>query len=152
MSGKKAAQKSGDDEPKKLGRPSKYSDALAAEICERLSEGEALAEICRESKMPGVQTVADWQKMDEGFSVSIARARIDGGHAIARRARETARGRGDSTGDYLRDKLIIETDLKLLAKWFPKDYGDRQTLDVKSDGLESFFKSLAPKTGIQNDT
>jgi hypothetical protein len=47
---------------------------------------------------------------------------------IAARTRETARGFGDSSGDVQRDKLIIETDLKLLAKWDPKRYGDRLDL------------------------
>jgi hypothetical protein len=39
----------------------------------------------------------------------------------------TARGKGDSTGEVQRDKLIVETDLKLLAKWSPKRYGDKVT-------------------------
>jgi hypothetical protein len=65
----------------------------------------------------------------EEVSAAIARARVIGHDAIAARARQTARGKtddegGDSTGDVQRDKLIIETDLKLLAKWDPKRYGD----------------------------
>jgi hypothetical protein len=71
--------------------------------------------------------------MDKDAEVSrvIARAREDGAQAIAFRARQTARGKkaedgGDSTGDVQRDKLIIETDLKLLSKW-DKRYADRVT-------------------------
>lgn len=65
----------------------------------------------------------------EEVSAAIARARILGHDAIAARTRQTARGKtadegGDSSGDVQRDKLIIETDLKLLAKWDPKRYGD----------------------------
>ena len=63
---------------------------------------------------------------------AIAQARLEGFDAIARTARETARGRGDSTKDIQRDKLIVETDLKLLAKWDPKRYGDR----INVDGIE----------------
>jgi hypothetical protein len=115
---------------RKRGRPSKFTPELADEICARLSKGEPLAAICRDEHMPGVTAVWDWTQNNPKFSESIARARRDGGHAIANNARETARGRGDSTGDYLRDKLIIDTDLKLLSKWFPKDYGDK--LDVSA--------------------
>ena len=39
---------------------------------------------------------------------------------------------GFSSGDVARDKLIIETDLKLLAKWHAKKYGDK--LDLTSGG------------------
>lgn len=66
---------------------------------------------------------------DEEFSAAIAHARLEGFDAIARRIRATARGRGDSTQDIQRDKLIVETDLKLLAKWDPKRYGDRLNVD-----------------------
>ena len=66
------------------------------------------------------------------FSADIARGRLDGFDAIARRARLTTRGKGDSSGDVQRDKLIVETDLKLLAKWDPKRYGDK----ISVDGIE----------------
>jgi hypothetical protein len=58
-------------------------------------------------------------------SQAIAHARDLGWDAIAHKARATARGSGDSKGDIQRDKLIIDTDLKLLAKWDPKRYGDK---------------------------
>lgn len=133
---KKAAKKQAGPlkEKGKPGRPSKFSEAVAAEICERISEGIPMAVICRDSHMPHVTTVDDWAKRHPEFSLSIARARQDGGHYIADRARATARGKGDSTGDVQRDKLIVDTDLKLLAKWFPKDYGDKITADLNHTG------------------
>lgn len=117
------------------GRPSTYSDEAAEVICERLSKGEPLAEICRDPDMPAYRTVYHWMEANSGFSASIARARGEGHDAIAARLRMTARGKtedegGDSSGDVQRDKLIIETDLKLLAKWDPKRYGDR----IQHDG------------------
>jgi hypothetical protein len=41
-----------------------------------------------------------------------------------------ARGLGESTLNVQRVKLIIETDLKLLAKWDPRRYGDKVDLEV----------------------
>jgi hypothetical protein len=121
------------------GRPTKYTDKLASEIVERLSTGEPLAQICRDDHMPDRTTVYDWGKANQAFSQRIARARDEGFDAIANRARLTARGKantdgGDSTGDVQRDKLIIETDLKLLAKWAPKQYGDKVALTGGSEG------------------
>ncbi|MFC4727138.1 hypothetical protein [Coralloluteibacterium thermophilus] len=75
------------------GRPSKYSKAVIDAICERLSKGEPLAQICRSPGMPAYRTVKDWadEKDAEGIatargaevSAAIARARDEGFDAIA---------------------------------------------------------------------
>lgn len=110
------------------GRPSEYTSELADMICDNLSKGVPLAVICRNEVMPSRQTVYNWMKVDEELSLRIARAREDGEEQIAANLRDIARGKGESTSDVQRDKLIIDTDLKLLAKWNPKKYGDRTTL------------------------
>jgi len=119
---------------KSAPRPSKKSPEICSEIVARLSTGEPMAVICRDDYMPGVTTVWQWAQDDKEFAESIARARIDGHDAIAARLRETARGMGESTRDVQRDKLIIETDLKLLAKWDPKRYGERVDIEAKHSG------------------
>jgi hypothetical protein len=122
--------------PKKPpGRPSKCTPAVVAAICERISQGEPMAQICRAAGMPAVRTVTDWMERDAGVFASIARARIEGFDAIAANVRLVARGLGESTMDVARDKLIIDTDLKLLSKWDPKRYGDRVDLEVKGDAV-----------------
>lgn len=105
---------------------SKYSKALASEICEHIANGGTLAEKCRELEL-GYTTVFDWEKKYPEFAEQIAHARVIGYEIIAERTRETARGRGDSTDDVQRDKLIIEQDMKLLAKWSPR-YADKAHL------------------------
>lgn len=117
---------------KKLGRPSIRTPEIEQRILEGLSDGIPLAVMCRQDDMPGVTTVYDWAKADEDFSVAIARARDMGHDMIAYGTRKVARGEEGSTGDTHRDKLIVDTDLKLLAKWNPKRYGDR--IDVTSGG------------------
>lgn len=118
---------------KSAGRPTDFTEEKAEAICARLSKGEPLAVICRDEGMPTDRTVRNWREANAEFSSAIGRAREAGFDAIAYRARETARGKtegegGDSSGDVQRDKLIIETDLKLLAKWDPKRYGDKLAL------------------------
>ncbi len=46
--------------PKKKGRPSLYTEALAAKICQRLAEGETLRAICRDKAMPDKANVLRW--------------------------------------------------------------------------------------------
>jgi len=55
----------------------------------------------------------------------LARARDLGETVIANNLRDVARGGPGSSGDVQRDKLIVDTDLKLLAIWNPKRYGQR---------------------------
>ena len=100
---------------------------IVSKIAENLAEGVPLAVICREDGMPCDDTVRNWMDKNPEVLRDIARAREAGHDTIANRCRDTARGRGDSTGDVQRDKLIIETDLKLLAKWNPKKYGEKLT-------------------------
>ena len=127
-----------------MGRPSKFAQALAVEICDRLSSGETLASICRDPKMPAVRTVSDWKKNSEEFSADFARAREEGADAIAQEcldiADETSRDtistdRGDiPNGEWItRSRLRVETRLKLLAKWFPKRYGEKIEHEVSGD-------------------
>ena len=46
--------------PKRTGRPTKYTDALADEICRRIAEGEMLMQIVRDEHMPERKTVYNW--------------------------------------------------------------------------------------------
>ena len=124
---------------KKIGRPSKYTDDIAKEICIRLSEGVPLREICRSPGMPDWSTVYNWMNANENISQSIARAREIGADAIAAeslqivdaRPERTAQGSIDA-GSVAHAKLRAEHRLKLLAKWHPKKYGDR--LDTTLSG------------------
>lgn len=111
------------------GRPTTANQKTKDAIIERLSDGEPLAQICRDEEMPAVRTVSDWRAADDVFNADFARARETGHDAIAARVRDIARGGEGSSFDVQRDKLIVDTDLKLLAKW-DKRYNDK--LQVES--------------------
>ena len=133
--------------PKKMGRPSKYTHELAAEICERLSDGEPLRQICRDNHMPAWTAIYAWAAIDKQLSERIAQAREQGYDAIAEdllaiadtplmgeTETSSANGLTITRQDMLgHRKLQIETRLKLLAKWNPKKYGDRQILAGDKD-------------------
>jgi hypothetical protein len=109
---------------------SKFSQELFDAICERMAQGEPLAVICRDPAIPITKRTFDlWCAARKELAEAKGDARDDGADSIAQRARLTARGKGpndggESTGDVQRDKLIIDTDLKLLAKW-DKRYADK---------------------------
>jgi len=120
------------------GRPSKYSQAIAEEMVQRLSEGEPLRQICRDAHMPEWRTVYDWMYRNEDLSAAIAHARELGQDAIAEDImreisedpeRILSEGGGRIDSGYVQlIKARAEIKLKLLAKWNPKKYGDRTVL------------------------
>lgn len=99
------------------------------EILTRLSNGEPLAQICRDKHLPSYSAVWDWGKKVPLIGEALARARDSGYDVIASKTREIARGLGESSKDVQRDRLIIETDLKLLASWDNARYGQRMKVD-----------------------
>ena len=122
-----------------MGRPSLYTAELVAEIAEELANGDPLEELCRQRPhWPAARTIRDWDLHKPEVSAVIAPAREAGEYAIAARIRQTARGKtvddgGDSSGDVQRDKLIIDSDFKLLAKFNPKRWGDKLELAGDKD-------------------
>jgi hypothetical protein len=63
------------------GRPSLYTDELAAEICERIAAGETLLDITDDEDMPARSTVTKWLMEDRGgFYGQYARARAIQAH------------------------------------------------------------------------
>ena len=122
----------------KIGRPSKYTPELAAEICERLANGEPLRQICRDDHMPAWQKIYEWMVKDADLSGAIARAREVGQDAIAEQIwidmqvepeRILSEGGGRIDSGYVQlIRARADIGLKLLAKWNPKRYGDRVEL------------------------
>jgi hypothetical protein len=119
---------------------STYSPEIAQVICEQLSEGIPLRQICRENEgFPAWRTVYDWMGRDPELAASIARARDIGYDAIAEECLQIAdtvafgqkqvmtdEGTATTIEDMLgHRKLQIETRLKLLAKFHPTKYGDK---------------------------
>lgn len=121
---------------------STYNAKDAAEIAERLSKGEPLTHICRDNWLPCDDTVRAWASENPEFGRAIARAREAGFDAIAHDALTIA---DDKTGDHNRDRLRVDTRLKLLAKWDPKRYGDKIDHSVQGD------VTVTIQTGVPRD-
>ena len=150
------AKTQGSPQKTKTGRPSKYDPEIARVICEQLSDGIPLRQICRDNEgFPAWRTVYDWMAKDDalgddgvGLSAAIARAREIGYDAIAeecliiadtpkigiRKVYSSGAEEGEDSMTVTEEdmlghrKLQIETRLKLLAKFNPKKYGERVQL------------------------
>lgn len=142
-----------------MGRPTSYTPALDAEICERLATGETLRAICRDDHMPSWTTVYAWRKVHAQFSERFTLARELGGDAIAEQALEIAdttrvgerTEESDEGFKVVREdmlghrKLQIETRLKLLAVWFPRKFGQRIDMTTGGESLNLTAEERAAK-------
>jgi hypothetical protein len=119
-----------------MGRKSTYTEEKAQEICDRLSLGETLVDICKSDHLPTVDGVYLWKNTHEQFNTDFARAREAGFDVIANDCLriaddgfndtyETEDGTRTNTDVIARSKLRVETRLKLLAKWDWKRYGEK---------------------------
>ena len=128
------------------GRPTLRSAEVEAEILSWIGDGKTLREFCRQPGKPSFVAVYEWLKGDESFSERFARAREIGADHIAEEilhiadtpkrgqvVTEDEDGKKVVTEDMLgHRRLQVDARLKLLAKWFPKKYGDK--LDVEHSG------------------
>ncbi len=117
--------------------PTTYTPELGQRILDLLADGVPLSVICRMDGMPHRSKVHEWRaKYPDEFGAQYFEARDDGFDMIASRLPKIARGQAEdldgstlSSGDVQRDKLIIDTDLKLLSKWDNKRYGDKTQVE-----------------------
>jgi hypothetical protein len=127
-----------------------YTEAIAAEICQRIAEGETLNQVCRDAHMPARPTVVSWVLADKkGFADRYARAREiqfetwadevseiadDGVNDWVERETETGRNIKEYNGDHVqRSRLRVDSRKWLLAKLKPERYGDSLKLTGELD-------------------
>lgn len=103
----------------------KYSDKLADEICERISTGESLREICREKGKPSLSTVFRWLAENTTFREQYAHARAEQAEAYADEICSIA----DTEEDPQRARVRIDARKWVASKLKPQKYGDKQTVE-----------------------
>lgn len=134
-----------EDTPK-MGRPSIYSDVLADKICEELSSGLSMRDICKREDMPAQATVYEWlnDNAKSYFSEQYTKARAKQAEHLFEEILEIA---DDGTNDwmenhgeedsgwrfngehYQRSRLRIDTRKWYLSKVLPKKYADTTKLE-----------------------
>jgi hypothetical protein len=120
-----------------MGRPTDYTEELAADICARLAEGQPLVKICGGDDMPATSTVYRWLNTHEDFRRLYTMAREDQADTIADEILKIA---DDTTGDTVvdedgkattnwenvqRSKLRVDARKWLASKLKAKKYGDK---------------------------
>lgn len=152
-----------------MARPSKYTDALAREICDRLAIGETIRSICKDDHIPDLSNVMRWLGSNKSFREQYARAREEQADYLAQQIIDIS---DDSRNDTQQDadgNVIVNHDhiararLRVDArKWYagkvsPKKYGDKiehsgtlATVDVASSLTKSQIESISKAALMQS--
>lgn len=107
----------------KQGRPSSFTEKIAAAICNELAEGKSLRTICVAADMPSRESVRRWLMDNEDFRGQYARAREEQADFYADEIVELA----DTAEDVAKAKLQIDARKWVASKLKSKAYGDKIT-------------------------
>jgi hypothetical protein len=140
---------------KKIGRPSKFTQALADKICERVASGESLRKVCATPGYPHMSNVLRWLAEEEkaAFREQYTRAREAQADAMAEDLMELhekawvpvlvggkplmVKGEPLMTVDkasVAAVRLEAENKKWLMGKLKPKKYGDKVALTGDGGG------------------
>ena len=129
---------------RKAGRPPKFTERLAKQVCQRMADGESLRQVCRDPKMPSLKTVMRWAADNPTFRQQYAEAREallehwaeeiteiadDGSNDWIRREKEAGVITEVPDHEHInRSRLRVDTRKWLLSKLAPRKYGDALAL------------------------
>ena len=129
----------------KRGRPvSKPNPEVVEKLLEHVANGGTVRAFCREKNNPSYKTIYRWLDKDNDLMTRfVYTSRFLGARAIAEEALELVDtvppliGEGDNAKmdnahvNWMRSRADLR--LKLLAKWYPQEYGDKVGIDAKGD-------------------
>ena len=117
---------SNENQQKKIGRPSKFSQEIADRICVELSKGKSLRKICEADDMPEDTSVRRWLAKEENtaFRLQYARARQEQADHYADEIIDIS----DTEEDPQKAKVRIDARKWVASKLKPKKYSERMML------------------------
>jgi len=134
-----------DSKQSKLGRPVKKPDPVIVEnLLVHVANGGTVRAFCREKHNPSYNTIYRWLDKDKDLMTRFTyTSRFLGARAIAEEALELVDtippviGDGDNARmdnahvNWMRSRADLR--LKLLAKWYPQEYGEKVGIDARGD-------------------
>lgn len=117
-----------------VGRPSKYSESLALELCARVARGMSLKSICEMEDMPHMVTILRWLRDDVEFRSMYARAKDDAADALADDILDLADRVLTDEIDANSARVAIDAKKWVAAKLKPRKYGDK--IDMTTNGKD----------------
>jgi hypothetical protein len=158
-----------EEEKNKGGRPTKYSQDLANQICAELAIGKSMRTVLKADGMPAMSTVFKWLSTIPEFTEQYEKAKAESADALVEDMLYIAEEKPvlidekgvekiDSAG-VARNRLRVDTRKWVASKLKPKKYGEKTNVEVSGkDGgvievdhmnhaLESLLTTLEKKLG-----
>lgn len=131
------------------GRPTDYTEELAAEFCSRIAIGRSLRSVVKDQDMPSHSSIYRWFASHPSFCEQYARAKEDSADSRADQVEEIADKVLDGEYDPQAARVAIDAFKWTSGKHKPKKYGDKQQVEnthrfegMTDEELESRIKSL----------
>ena len=125
----------------KAGRPTKYTEAVAREICWLLMGGDSLQHICEREEMPAKSTVFDWLAKREKFRRLYQEAREIQAELRFDEIIDIADSAHDKNSA-LAARVQIDARKWVCSKLLPKKYGKQIDQNVQIGVEDSLSKLL----------
>lgn len=118
------------------GKPTTFNELIAAEIVERLANGETLTGMCKDDHMPTFSTVYDWCAAAPSFGQAVADARRRQATAFVDQAVEIVDNAPTDSMAHVQ-KADKRSNLRMqLAKCYDREtYGEKVQQDVNLRGV-----------------
>ena len=112
------------------GRPTDYSEELAADICAKMAAGSSLRSICASDSMPCLSSVYLWLSKHPTFSENYAKAQRDRATAMFEEVFEIGDEVAADPNEIAKARLRVDTRKWALARMDSKRYGDKVQVDA----------------------
>jgi len=110
-----------------MGRPSKMTNEVQAEILKRISTGESLRKICSNDHLPNAKNVFSFIYTNDEFRNKYEASRREQAEWLGEEIVDIA---DNDTGDTQRDRLRIDARKWVMSKMLPKKYSDKIDVDM----------------------
>lgn len=108
----------------KTNRPFNFRQDIADEICQFLTVGRSIRQICQDTAMPTQETVYLWLRNNEEFAQNYARAKDWYADAVFDKCQQIAED-AKTPDEIAAARLQIDTLKWALGRMKPKKYGDK---------------------------
>jgi hypothetical protein len=109
------------------GRPTDYTEDLAADFCSRIALGKSLRRVVKDADMPSHSSIYRWFSLYPEFCEQYARAKEDSADSRADQVEEIAEKVLDGEYDPQAARVAIDAFKWTSGKHKPKKYGDKIT-------------------------
>lgn len=108
-----------------------YSPLLADRICEMVTEGKTITDICALDNYPNYSQLCKWRREFPEFAAGLKQARQDRAEIMFDKAIKTVEQAGTDRDEINLAKARADIYKQAAKVYNPKDFGDKQQIDAK---------------------